>query len=278
MKIDTNILCVNSRYVAQVAPFDFSPFELQQLRAFGEPLIQVGGSFSGSVSRPGQTNTAVSLVGGGGTGATAQVVIVNGAIIGITVSAGGSGYLAAPAVVITGNGSGATATATLSGNSVLSVAVTDIGSGYTQAAVAFVGTGAGAMASPIISAGAIGSVTVTAPGTGYTVPPTVIFTGDGSGASATAELTGTAVTGVTMNSYGQGWNQVPISVTFTLPTSQYRMRVDFPARQVFGLADSINADVMAQVWATQVVANLTAAKQALVAQTEPLAGETVITV
>jgi hypothetical protein len=63
--------------------------------------------------------------------ATPQVV--NGFIVGITVTSGGSGYVTNPAVTIVGSGSNATAVASISGGVVTNVAVTDPGAGYTNA-------------------------------------------------------------------------------------------------------------------------------------------------
>lgn len=68
---------------------------------------------------------------------------VTGGVTAITLSAGGTGYTAAPAVSITGGGgTGATATATVSGGAVTGVTITNHGSGYTSApTVAFTGGG-----------------------------------------------------------------------------------------------------------------------------------------
>ncbi|USZ80549.1 putative tail protein [Serratia phage MQ-4] len=68
---------------------------------------------------------------------------VTGGVTAITLSAGGTGYTAAPAVSITGGGgTGATATATVSGGVVTGVTITNHGSGYTSApTVAFTGGG-----------------------------------------------------------------------------------------------------------------------------------------
>ena len=68
---------------------------------------------------------------GSGAGATA-IVSDAGVVTGVTISAPGSGYQAAPRVRIQGNGADATATATISsGGSVASITVTNGGSGYT---------------------------------------------------------------------------------------------------------------------------------------------------
>ena len=63
--------------------------------------------------------------------ATAQVV--NGFVVGATVTSGGSGYVAIPAVnILGGGGSNATAVANLSGGLVASIGITSAGIGYTS--------------------------------------------------------------------------------------------------------------------------------------------------
>lgn len=63
-----------------------------------------------------------------------QASVLAGTITGITVTAGGSGYNAAPTVSFSGGGgSGATATAYVDSGAVVYVAVTGAGSGYTSA-------------------------------------------------------------------------------------------------------------------------------------------------
>jgi len=69
---------------------------------------------------------SVSFSGGGGSGAAATAVIDNGRITAINVTAGGTGYTTAPAVVIGGTG-GATATATISGGAVTGITITNNG-------------------------------------------------------------------------------------------------------------------------------------------------------
>jgi len=65
-----------------------------------------------------------------GTPALAFATTENGVVTGITVTNGGSGYLAPPRINIIGSGAGATAEATISGGVVTGVTVTNGGSGY----------------------------------------------------------------------------------------------------------------------------------------------------
>ena len=82
-------------------------------------LYQASGIVSGiTVNSPGSgyTNPSISLVGGGGVGATATATVdpVTGAITAITMTTVGSGYTSAPTVQITDpTGTGASATATI---------------------------------------------------------------------------------------------------------------------------------------------------------------------
>jgi hypothetical protein len=75
-----------------------------------------------------------------------QQAAVNGGINVIKVTAGGSGYVTAPAVTITGDGTGATANCTITANAVTRVTVTNVGTGYTRATVTFASGAAAATA------------------------------------------------------------------------------------------------------------------------------------
>jgi hypothetical protein len=63
--------------------------------------------------------------------ATPQVV--NGFVVGVTVTSGGSGYITSPAVTIVGGGgANATAVSQISGGAVTNITITDAGIGYTN--------------------------------------------------------------------------------------------------------------------------------------------------
>lgn len=65
------------------------------------------------------STTTVSITGGSGTGATAECEVINGVIVAVWVTNGGSGYTSVPTVGFSGGGSGATATALLQVNTAL---------------------------------------------------------------------------------------------------------------------------------------------------------------
>jgi FtsP/CotA-like multicopper oxidase with cupredoxin domain len=156
----------------------------------GSVALTAGGS--GYTSVP-----AVTITGGGGTGATAAATITNAVntltltntVTGIRVTNGGSGYAAPPTVTISGGGgSGAAATATVAGGVVTGITLTN----------------------------AVTRVFVTSGGTGYTAAPTVTLTGGGgTGATATATITN-VVSGITITNVGSDYTSIP-SVTISPP-------------------------------------------------------------
>lgn len=128
MKIRTVIDNVVGRYEVQVDTYGFTAQEEEQIRNFGEPLVEVGGNFSGNATRPDQVNTTVTIEGNG-TGAVAVPVILNGVIISINLTSGGSGYTSAT-VNIEGDGSGAAAAATIQSGVITGITVSSGGTGY----------------------------------------------------------------------------------------------------------------------------------------------------
>ena len=133
MKILSNIENIDGRYHVQVTTHGFTANEEELMLQFGEPQIDLGSNFTGYASRPGQTNTVVTIAPvGGGSGAQASPVLdATGRVVSITVTVGGAGYSSGATVAITGDGSGATASAVVSGGGVVTgITVTAAGSGY----------------------------------------------------------------------------------------------------------------------------------------------------
>jgi len=130
----------------------------------------------------------VSIAGGGGEGATASAVISNGAVTRILIENGGSGYTSAPQIsLVGGGGTGAEAFAQVRGP-VKEVVITNGGLGYTTQPTVTLNSGVGAAAQPVVINGRIESIALLSSGSGYTSPPTVFISGDGFGAEATAQL------------------------------------------------------------------------------------------
>jgi len=139
----------------------------------------------------------VLLVGGGGTGATANASFINGELNSVSVSAVGNNYNSSSNVVIENaalTGSSANLTITYS---VVLDAIVDGGTNYIagNANIQFIGgnifSGASASASLIIdpATGAITGLTFTSPGSGYTTLPTVVINRNDSNAGTNANIT-----------------------------------------------------------------------------------------
>ena len=110
----------------------------------------------------------VEITGGGGTDASAEVV-VNGSLVSFDVTAGGSGYTESPLVSIVGGGGiGSTAQAVITGGSVSRILVEQPGTGYTSQPSVSITGGGGTGAEAVANVrGPISSVTVTNFGSGY---------------------------------------------------------------------------------------------------------------
>ena len=137
-------------------------------------------------------------------GSVGQLALING----------GSGYTAAPSVVLSApndaNGIQAVAVSTIANNVVTSITLTEAGSGYTQApTVSFYGgggSGANAVASIVTFATGTVSIAVTNPGDSFTSAPIVnISGGGGTGAAATAVVSGNALATIVMTNPGTGY-------------------------------------------------------------------------
>lgn len=173
--------------------------------------------------------------------AKATPIIVNGFIIGATVTDGGCGYTNSPFIVFNGQGgSGAGGYGQVSGGSVTNIVVTNAGSGYPSSAIAQVAppilptvsithtNTPAAKASPVIISGFIVGAIVTAPGSAYTTPPAVSFTDDtGVGAAAYTQISNGSVTNIVVTSAGSGYSS---NTTITIPPAAY-MNAVIPSAQ-----------------------------------------------
>jgi len=141
------------------------------------------------------------------------------------------------------------------------------------------GGGSGATFEPVLDInGAIVEIKILTQGTGYTSSPTLTITGAGSGAEALAVVEDGKVTDIEIIASGTGYQKTPVTVSFTLPNRHRRLRSDFPVKQVFDLADDVNADAKAEHWAKVVQDRMIEARDSVLLRARPLEGETVVTV
>jgi len=137
---------------------------------------------------------AVTITGGGGTGATATSII-GGVILNASLGGVTTNYSDGESITLSGgSGNGATGTATISGNTITSVNVTDGGSGYavddeltitgddseTNTATLTV------TALDTFFSDNVTSIIIVLQGNGYTSAPTVTIAAPSSGTTATA--------------------------------------------------------------------------------------------
>lgn len=279
MKLRTNIDNVNGRYEAQVDTFGFTANEETQMLNFGEPLVDVGGTFSGTVTRPDTANTTIA-VGGNGTGATAVPIVQNGSVTGATVTNQGSGYTSAP-VTFVGDGSGATGTSRFG---VVGFSIEAAGADYapndilTYISPTPGDTNVQLRVLTVDGLGAILTAEVVNPGNLTSAPanPITGWVTSGAGSNFEADLVW-GVVEIQITAGGAGYNVSPLAVSFQIPTATRRLRSDQPFKEVFDLADDPDSDAKAKVWAETVVARCLAAKNTLMGRTSPFEGETVIT-
>lgn len=138
MKYRVENTAVNGRYQARISIYALTQHEEELIAAHGEPLVELGGSFSGTHARPNHTDTVIATsINNSAT--LVPVLDKNGKITSITVSAGGSYGGQTPALSATGVGVGFTAVAVMTGNAITSVTVSDGGYGWqkTPVTVAF---------------------------------------------------------------------------------------------------------------------------------------------
>lgn len=173
-------------------------------------INDTGAGYSGTV-----TASATSAGGGPATAATfGAVTIGSGMVTQVRVVNGGTGYDAAPDLLISGGGvSPALATASIDSTTgaVTGLNFSSTGSGYAAAPViAFSGGGlTSATATAIINNGQVTGVQITNSGQGYTTAPTLGFVGGGFAlAAATAVLSGAqpnTIAAITVTAQGYGY-------------------------------------------------------------------------
>jgi hypothetical protein len=149
-------------------------------------------------------------------GASGIAQVVNGFVVGVTVTDEGSGYPNAPVVTFSdGGGSGATATATLLDGRVTAISITNPGRGYTSTPTVQIAPPPlpprRATATSQVVNGFVVGVTLTDGGQGYDTAPAVLLVGGGgSGATATATVLDGRVTAISISNPGRGYTSTPL--------------------------------------------------------------------
>jgi hypothetical protein len=148
--------------------------------------------------------------------ATATAQVVNGFVVGATITGAGYGYVENPVVSITGGGgTGAKAAATQFNGVVTSITITNPGSGYTSTPTITIAPPPfpprKATSTAQIVNGFVVGTKITDGGFGYDSPPAVLLVGGGgSGATAVATVANGVVTAITITNPGTGYTSAPV--------------------------------------------------------------------
>jgi hypothetical protein len=148
--------------------------------------------------------------------ATATAQVVNGFVVGATITSGGNGYTNNPLVTITGGGgTGAKAIATQFNGVVTSITITNPGSGYTSTPTITIAPPPfpprKATSTAQVVNGFVVGTKITDGGFGYDSPPAVLLVGGGgSGATAVATVANGVVTAITISNPGTGYTSAPV--------------------------------------------------------------------
>ena len=199
------------------------------ITAMATATLSDSGTINVTITNGGSDYTSppsVTLIGGGGTYASANAVVVGGMVVAINVT-GASGYTSAPTVVVDPPSSlpdlTATAAAVLSGNTIGSITVLNGGGGYTSVPMVTItgGGGTGAEATAVLTNGVVSSIVLHNGGSGYSSQPTVTITPVvPAPATAAVTLNGNGINGILtvanggITNAGSGYMAVPrVTVT-----------------------------------------------------------------
>ena len=148
--------------------------------------------------------------------ANAIAIVVNGFIVGATITDGGSGYTNAPNIqFVDTTGTGATAIATISNGSVTGISIITTGHGYTSTPTVVIDAPpyppTQAKATATIVNGFVTGVSIIDSGHGYgtNAPPVHFLGGGGTGATGYASVSNGVVTGITITSTGSSYTNAP---------------------------------------------------------------------
>lgn len=128
-----------------------------------------------------------------------------------TITNVGTGYTTAPTVdIVDSTGSGATAIATIGKSSISSITVTSGGSGYVAPQLSFIGGGGvGVTAIPTVVSGVITAVTVITNGYDYTTAPNIVISdAAGTGANLVAVLSGSPIQTIEVVDGGSNYSSI----------------------------------------------------------------------
>ncbi len=207
--------------------------------------------------------------------ATATAQVVNGFIVGATITDTGYGYVENPTVTITGGGgTGAKATATQFNGVVTSITITNPGIGYTSAPTITIAPPPfpprKATSTAQIVNGFVVGTKITDGGFGYdTAPAVLVVGGGGSGATAVATVANGVVTAITITNPGTGYTSAPL---VRIASPPFAPKLGIETSKIF-VRMSVVLGRKYQLEASTDLNNWTITGPAFIAQDEELAQE-----
>jgi hypothetical protein len=163
--------------------------------------------------------------------AKAVANLVNGFLVGVTITDGGYGYTNNPSVSISGGGgSGAAAVATQVSGVVTGIRIIAAGSGYTENPLVTIEPPPiiprRAIAICEVANGFVVDAKIIDGGFGYKSPPTIkISDGNGAGATAVAVVENGQVTKINIINSGSGYTKMP-SILIGAPYSEPKIQIE----------------------------------------------------
>ncbi len=190
--------------------------------------------------------------------ATAITQVVNGFVVGATITDAGSGYVSNPVVtIIGGGGTGAKASASQFNGVVTSITITNPGSGYTSTPTITIAPPPfpprKATSTAEVVNGFVVGTKITDGGFGYDSPPAVLLIGGGgSGATAVATVENGSVTAINITNPGSGYTSAthiriaspPFTPRLSIDVTRVRVRLEV----VLGRKYQIESSADLQVW------------------------------
>ncbi len=222
MKVD-GVIVVNSGMTYTGATTTVFSAPTLGTTATGAPIIGVGAvtlltsTNAGAGYAPDAVYLNIALLGGSGTGATADIGIVAGVVDSFQINNTGTGYLTGDTLTVDPStfapppGTDATFTATSDYQTITGVTITNSGSGYTSMpTITIVDSGGGTLAE-INATMKVDTVAIVSGSSGYLTAPTATFVGGGPTTTATiiTTISSGSVVSTSLTNAGAGYTSFP---------------------------------------------------------------------
>lgn len=199
----------SSNYDVDYTTITFSSAQIKRYKS----LFYASDSVHFSITNEGsgyQVDNTITIgnLSGGSQSAECYVSFRSGIVESLTVSNGGSGYIASDTISVTTNhGTGFTAgTVTISNGVISNITINDGGSDYSSSdTISMSGGGSNFSGALVVSDGVVTSVTINNGGSGYTAPSLSVTSGSGSDLSTNVTASSGCITAIAVSATGSGY-------------------------------------------------------------------------